>query len=148
MSKHTYIYPLPESARFLWMLARQNSSDLFGYPYDTHRTGWLTTIRLDEEFGHARDAVMRLIKDAPRVCIGFGYTIPDSVSGEPDYHDTHEVTRLITRRLWDGEVVSDSTRRYIMRTIRSRTVPDCDPCDAVEAFLDAHRGQMIIPVWM
>lgn len=148
MGKHTYLYPLPEEARFLWMLARQNPSDLFGYPDDDHAAGWLTATRLSEEFGRARDAVMRLIKDAPRVCIGFGYTIPNSVSGEPDYHDTHEVTRLITRRLWDGEVVNDRTRRYVMGTIRGRTVPDCDPCDAVEAFLNAHRYKMIIPVWM
>lgn len=148
MGKHTYLYPLPESARFLWKLGRANVCDVFGYPDDGHAAGWITAVRLDGEFGHARDTVMRLIEDAPRVCIGFGYAIPDSQSGESDYHDTHEVTRLITRRLWDGEVVDERTRRYVMRTIRSRTVPDCDSPNAIEAFLDAHRGQMIIPVWM
>lgn len=148
MGKHTYLYPLPTNARFLWMLARQNSSDLFGYPDDSHKAGWLTAVRLDEEFIRARDTVMRMIEDAPRVCVGFGYTIPDSRSGNPDYHDTRETTRLITRRLWDGEAVNDGTRRYIMGTIRGRNIPDCDPPATIAAFLDAHRGQLIIPVWM
>lgn len=148
MSKHTYLYPLPASARFLWMLGRADACDLFGYPDDGHGAGWHTMLRLDEEIHHARQTVMRLIKDAPRVCIGHGYTIPDSaVSAE--YHDTHETTRLITRRLWDGETVTQHTHRYVMGYVNSHPViPGRDPADDIDRFLTQHMGQMIIPVWM
>jgi hypothetical protein len=148
MSKHTYLFPLPVKARLLWRLGRANASDLFGYPDSTHAAGWHTTIRLDEEFARARAAVMRLIENAPRVCIGFGYTIPDSVSEEPDYHDTHESTRILTRRLWDGEVVDERLHRYVMGRMGGGEVPDQDPADTIADFLAEQHGQMIIPVWM
>lgn len=147
MSKSTYLYPLPADALFLWRLGRADASDLFGYPADTHWAGVYTTLRLDKEFGHAHAVVMRLIEDVPRVCIGFGYTIPDSQVGA-EYHDTHESTRLITRHLWDGAVVDDRLTRYVMGHLRHAPTGDRDDNDTIAEFLAANHGQMIIPVWM
>lgn len=147
MSKHTYLYPLPEKARFLWMLGRTGPEDLFGDPALDHGAGWLTTVGLEDTFAHARDVVTRLIENADRVCIGHGYTIPDSQVGA-EYHDTHELTRLITRRLWDGETVTRRTRSYIMGYVRQSDVPGRDPAEDIDDFLTRHMGQLIIPVWM
>lgn len=148
MSKHTYLYPLPASARFLWMLGRTDPADLFGDPDLGHGAGWLTTVDLADTFAHARAVVMRLINDKPRVCIGHGYTIPDSQVGA-EYHDTHETTRLITRRLWDGETVTQHTHRYVMGYVNSHPVlPGRDSADDIDNFLTQHMGQLIIPVWM
>lgn len=147
MSKSTYLYRLPAPARFLWMLGRADSSDLFGYPAENHWAGVHTTLRLDEEFAHARAVVMRLIEGTPRVRIGFGYSIPDS-QVDAKYHDTHESTRLITRRLWDGAVVDDRLTRYVMGHVRHAPTEDRDDDDTIAEFLAANHGQLIIPVWM
>jgi hypothetical protein len=147
MSKHTYLYPLPASARFLWMLGRANSSDLFGYPDDKHWAGCQMAIRLDDEIARARAAVMGLIEDRPRVCLGFGYTIPNSQI-DAEYHDTHESTRILTRYLWDGAIVDDRIHAYLMQAVKRPGVPDRSSPEEFDCFLTQHKGQLIIPVWM
>jgi hypothetical protein len=149
---HTYLYPLPASARFLWRLARTNVSDLFGHPADDHMAGWLTAVRLDETFGRARRTVMRLIKDAPRVCIGEGYVIPGSLTEDGGkHHAVHENTAILTRRLWDGEVVTDRLYGFLMDYVQHRPdIPGRDSVAEISAFLRVrqHEGEMIIPVRM
>lgn len=152
--KHTYLYPLPASARFLWMLGRTDAMDLFGFPKDPHQAGILTTLRLDEEFHRARCAVMRLVKDAPRVCLGRGYTIPNSVvcSGRDEIHWS---TKRITDRFWDAPTLTPdllgSTVRDLDKT-RGKTgntlVPARDDHTDIVKFLHAQADQPIIPVWM
>ncbi|MEV8335079.1 hypothetical protein [Streptomyces niveus] len=81
--KHTYLYPLPDDALFLWRAGRTSASDLFGHPPVTADVSlWTVLASLDEQFSDARDAVMRLIVSSDRRCIGQGYTIPWSL--DPD----------------------------------------------------------------
>lgn len=147
--RHTYLYPLPESARFLWMLARQDPADLFGHPDDTHRAGWQTAIRLAEELGHARDTIMRLIADAPRVCVGEGYVIPGSHTEDGGRHHalTPGVERL-THFFWDAPKASKALTFRAVRIARKAPAPGSGSPNEIGDFLTAHRGQMIIPVWM
>lgn len=151
---HTYLYPLPASARFLWMLGRADTMDLFGFPDDTHKAGVLTTLRLDDELAQARNTVLRLINDAPRVCIGRGYTIPGSVVCRGD-DVIHWSTKRLTQWFWDAPVL---TPDLAARTIRdldkcldrsgNTLVAGRDPHDNIVKFLHSHADQPIIPVWM
>lgn len=146
--KHTYLYPLPAPARFLWRLARADAPDLFGYPDDNHAAGWLTSVRLDGEFARAHSAIMRLIKDAPRVCIGEGYVIPGSLTEDDGkHHAVQPSTVRLTHLFWDAPELTLPLVKEVMSEFRA-PVPGRDPHTDAGDFLRAHMGQHVIPVWM
>jgi hypothetical protein len=146
--KHTYLYPLPASARFLWRMARADVSDLFGYPADHHKAGWVASVRLLDEFGRARDVVHRLIGNAPHVCIGEGYVIPGSLTeGGGKHHAVQPSTIRLTHLFWDAPELSLPLVKEVMSEFRA-PVPGRDPRLEAGEFLRAHMGQHVIPVWM
>lgn len=148
--KHTYLYPLPASARFLWMLARTDPADLFGDPDPHHQAGTFTYLRLSEEFHHARMVVMRLIENTPRVCLGRGFSIPGSQVTDAGYADPlHWTTERATELFWDApKLGNDLYLRTVRLADKKHEVPGRDPAAMIGQFLAAHHKQHIIPVWM
>lgn len=146
--QHTYLYPLPASARFLWMLGRAGADDLFGYPDGEHGAGIFTSLRLDEEFARARATVMRLIDSAPRVCIGEGYAIPNSRTEDGGkHHAVKPSTVYLTHLFWDAPVLDSELCKRVLSEFRAPE-PGRDSFENVGDFLAAHMGQLIIPVRM
>lgn len=149
--KHTYLYPLPASARFLWRVGRADVADLFGYPeesdYDEKNDEWLIHVRMDEEIDRARKAVMSMIEDAPRVCIGKGYVIPGSLTEDGGrHHAVRTSTESLTETFWDAPVVTARLAHEVTRTLLQE--PGRDPVPEIHQFLTDHVGQHVIPVWM
>lgn len=147
---HTYLYPLSEHARFLWRVGRADVADLFGDFDPSHRGGLSMHTRLADEMVHARAVIHRLIENAPRVCLGRGYTIPYSqIEGARGTGPLHHTTGLVTYLLWNAPMLDDFHHGEAMRVLGlAEDVPDRDSAEEIDAFLTAHAGQHIIPVWM
>ncbi|MGA5442267.1 hypothetical protein ACPCKW_22495 [Streptomyces griseoincarnatus] len=147
--KHTYLYPLPDDAVFLWRLGRTSASDLFGLPGEPDEQ-WMTLITLDDAFGTARETVMRLIEDADRVCLGRRYVVPGSLDpASPEVEEGVErATREVTHLLWDAPLLSGELTARVLATLSSGRAPGRDPLVDIAAFLRAHDGRRVIPVWM
>ncbi|MFF4188449.1 hypothetical protein ACFYZ9_35150 [Streptomyces sp. NPDC001691] len=150
--KHTYLYPLPDDALFLWRSGRGTATDLFGTPAADNPDAWMVLLALDEQFGAARDAVARLVQDADRVCLGRRYAIPGSLDPAiADFEDgVHPSTREVTRLLWDAPLLNPSLRTLVVAALGlpDAHVPGRDPLPEIIRFLQAHEGQRLIPVWM
>ncbi|MEO3976946.1 hypothetical protein [Streptomyces sp. CAU 1734] len=150
--KHTYLYPLPGGAQFIWRAGRAFATDLFGSPDGDDPGTWKLLVSLDDGIAGARDEVFRLIRDAERVCIGQCYAIPGSIN--PDIADiedgVHLSTREVTRLLWDAPVMDPALRATVDRALgpSGPHVPGRDPEPSIACFLDTHEGQRLIPVWM
>lgn len=147
--KHTYLYPLPAKARFLWMLGRTDTADLFGFPERGHEAGLVTSIKLDEVFARARSAVHRIILDAPGVCIGEGYCTPGTLMEDGGRHHalTPSVERL-TEVFWDAPSLTKDLLDRTLVEVWNSTAPGRDEDRDINRFLVDHYGQHIIPVWM
>lgn len=148
--QHTYLYPLPERARFLWRVGRAEVTDLFGDFDPSHQGGLFMHLRLSDELAHARAVIHRLIENSPRVCLGRGYTIPFSEVEDAGYHAVlHPSTRCLTLMLWHAPKLEAEVPSLIRTELfEAGDVPGRDSAEDIDAFLTAHMGQHIIPVWM
>jgi len=145
--KHTYLYPLPAPARFLWRVGRADAVDLFGESDPFHQGGILRELRLSDEFDHARRVVFRLIKNSPRVCIGQGYVIPGSLRDDGGkHHAVQPSTESLTETFWDAPLVTARLAHEVTRALYAEL--DRDPVPDIRSFLNDHVGQHVIPVWM
>lgn len=145
--KHTYLCPLPPTARFLWRLGRADVADLFGYPDDSHQAGWITSVRLADEIDYARRTLRRITEDSPRVCIGQGYAIPGSLTENSGrHHAVRRSTADLTATFWDAPLVTARLAHEVSRTLLQE--PGRDPVEEIHRFLTDHIGQPVIPVWM
>ncbi|MCZ0984279.1 hypothetical protein O1L60_46840 [Streptomyces diastatochromogenes] len=149
--KHTYLYPLPDDALFLWRAGRQSATDLFGVPADSPDM-WTRLVALDEQLGEARETVARLIEDADRVCLGQRYAIPGSINPQITdiEEDVHASTRTVTCLLWDAPLLDPSLRTVVVTALGlpDVEVPGRDPAAVITRFLQAHEHQRLIPFWM
>lgn len=147
---HTYLCPLPDNARFLWMAARTTAEDLFGYPDDDHKGGWLMHATLDAEFDHARAVLRRIIKDAPRVCLGQGYDVPAYMFGDEDdgKRRAHASTGALIELFWNAPVLTTGMYGGVLLHADLIGIPGRDPRPEIDQFLIEHIGQRIIPVRM
>ncbi|MFF3730948.1 hypothetical protein ACFYXM_11645 [Streptomyces sp. NPDC002476] len=149
--KHTYLYPLPDEALFLWRAGRQTATDLFGLPADSPDM-WTRLVALDEQLGEARETVARLIENADRVCLGQRYAIPRSLHPQiaDVEEDVHASPRTVTCLLWDAPLLDPSLRTLVVTALGlpHAEVLGRDPAADITRFLQAHEHQRLIPFWM
>lgn len=149
--KHTYLYQFTGSVA-VWFSARLGPGDVHDYPpLDAPEAVWVERARQDDEYGKRYDALMEVIHEAPRVCLGRRYTLPGSV--RPDLavfeEGITEATREVTHQVWDGPVMTADLAEKILETLRTKTTDDsCDPLNEIAEFLHRSAGVRVIPVWM
>lgn len=151
--KHTYLTTLPAGKRWLWTAGRAGAADLFLSPETGDGTDpdWQKYIALSNHLGHMQELFHAAIEDEPRVCIGRHYMIPGSLCEVSQEREgmASETVRLVTLWTWDAPELAD-TILFRLRTTLSRSTGQ-DGMDSradLMAFLDAHKGRRVVPVWM